>query len=107
MMENKVEAILREIRTENSASTITNSSSQINRTQNTKPTRSRNDRSIGILATNIKNSDTENEDNPLRASDMNGLRNPAESLYQNTPNLDESVIPNEDPEEEDYHIKQP
>ena len=106
-MENKVEVILREIRTDNSASTITNPRSEINRTQNTESTGSRNDRSIGVHAPNIENSDTEKEFHSLRASDMSELRNPAKPLYQNTPNLDESVIPNEDPEQEDYHIKQP
>ena len=60
--------------------------------------------SNGVQGTNVENSDTENEgDYPYRASDMREMRNPARPLYQNTPNLDETIISEEDSEEEDYH----
>ena len=58
---------------------------------NTQSSGSKNDRSIGVHASNIENSDTEDEDYPLRASDMNELKNPAISIHQNTPNLYETV----------------
>ena len=35
----------------------------------------KNDKSIGVHASNIENSDTEDEDHPLRASEMQELRN--------------------------------
>ena len=63
---------------------------------------SKNDRSNGVHAFNVENSDTETEgDHP---SDMRELRNPARPLYQNSPNLAETIISDEDPEDEDYHI---
>ena len=103
-MENKFDAILKELRTSKTASTITNPRSELNGTQNSQPSGSKNDKSSGVRASNIENSDTENEvDHPLRASDMRELRNPARPLYQNAPNLDETIMSEEDSEEEDYH----
>ena len=104
-MENKFDAILKEIRTSKTASTITTPRSENDRMQNSQPSGSKNIRSNGVHASNIENSDTENEDNhPLRASDMRELRNPARPLYQNEPNLDETIISEGDSEEEDYHM---
>ena len=60
--------------------------------------------SNGVHASIVENSDTENEgDHPLRASDMRELKNLAGPLYQNAPNLDETIISDEDSEAEDYH----
>ena len=92
-MENKFDAILKEIRTNKCAPTITNPRSEINGTQNSQPSVSKNDRSNGVHPSNVEHSDTENEDDhPLRPSDTGELRNPARPLYQNTPNLDETII---------------
>ena len=103
-MENKFDAILKEIRTSKTTSTITNPRSEINGMQNSQPSGSKSIRSNGVHASNIENSDTENEDDhPLRASDMRELRNPARPLCQNEPNLDETIISERDSEEEDYH----
>ena len=102
-MENKFEANVKEMRTNKCASTRTIPRSEINRTQNTQPSGSKNDRSVGVHASNVENSDTEDEDYPIRASDMNELRNPARPFYKSIPNLDETVFSNEDSEEEDYH----
>ena len=55
----------------------------------------------GVHASNIENSDTKDEDHPLRASENYELRNPARTFYQNIPNLDETVLSNEDSKEED------
>ena len=105
-MENKFDAILKEIRTSKTASTITNPRSEPNGIYNLQPSESKNDKSSGVRASNIENSDTENEDDhPLRASDMRELRNPARPLCQNIPNLDETIISEEDSEEEDYHTE--
>ena len=103
-MENKFDAILKEMRTNKTTSIITNPRSEIDGIQNSQPSGSKNIRSNGVHASNIENSDTENEDDhPLRASDMRELRNPARPLCQNEPNLDETIISEEDSEEEDYH----
>ena len=103
-MENKFDAILKEIRTSKTASTITNPRSEPNEIQNLQPSGSKNDKSSGVRSSNIENSDTENEDDhPFRASDIRELRNPARPLCQNAPNLDETLISEGDSEEEDYH----
>ena len=60
---------------------------------------SKNERSIGVRASNNKNPESENDDNPLRASKMKDLRHPAKSLYQNELNLEDEIIASE----EGYH----
>ena len=81
-IDNKFEAILRGIKTSKNASTITNPRSESNETQNTQPSGSKN-RSIGVHASENGNSDFENEDNhPIRASNMHELRNPAKPFCQ-------------------------
>ena len=96
-MENKFDAILKEIRTNKTASTRTNPRSELNGTQNSQLLGSKNDKSIGVRASNVENSDTTDEDDhPLRASDMEELRNPTRPLYQN---LDETILSEEDYEE--------
>ena len=96
---------MKEIRTSKTASTITNPRSEPNGIHNLQPSGSKNDKSSRVRASNIENSDTENEDDhPLRASDMRELRNPARPLCQNVPNLDKTIISEGDSEEEDYHM---
>ena len=56
---------------------------------------------LGVRASNNKNPESENDDNPLRASKMKDLRHPAKSLYQNDLNLEDEIIASE----EDYHTK--
>ena len=100
-MENKFVAILKQIRRfDKSASTITNPRSEVDGIQKSQPSGFKNDMPNGVHASKIENSDTKNEgDHPLRASDMREMRNPARPLYQNTPNLDETIISEEDSEE--------
>ena len=77
----------------------------MNGTQNSRPLVSKTNRSSGVHASNIENSDTDDkDDHPLRASEMHELRNPARPVYQNKPNLDKTIVSNEDSEEEDYHM---
>ena len=102
-MENKFEAVLKEIRTNKSVSTKTNPGSDLNGTQNSQPSGSINDKYIAVHASNSENSDTEDEDHPLRASELYELRNSARTVYQNIPNFDKAINSNEDFEEEDYH----
>ena len=103
-MDSKFEAILKEIKTSKNASTITNPRSESNETQNTQPSGSKN-MSIGVHASVNDNSDPENEDShPIRASNMHELRNPAKPFCQNRFELNETIVSNEDSEEEDYHM---
>ena len=102
-IDGKFEAILREIKTSKNASTITNPRSESNETQNTQPSGCRN-RPMGVHASENDNSDSENEDShPIRASNMHELRNPTIPFCQNRFELDETIVSNEDSEEEDYH----
>ena len=57
-MDNKLEAILKEMKHKKSASTVTNPRSDVNEIQDPQPSGSRNDRSIGVHASNNKNSDS-------------------------------------------------
>ena len=68
--------------------------------QNSRHFGSKNERSIGVRASNNKNPESENDDNPLRASKMKDLKHPAKSLYQNELNLEDEIIASE----EDYHM---
>ena len=104
-MENKFDAFFEETRTNKTTSTKTNPRSEIDGIQNSQPSRSKSIRSNGVHASNIKNSDTEDEDDhPLRASEMHELRNPARPIYQNIQNVNETIVSNEDFEEEDYQM---
>ena len=105
-MENKFDAILKGIRTNKTISTITNPRSDIDGILNSQPSGSKSIRSNGVHASNIENSDTEDEDvHLLRASEMHELRNPARPIHQILPNMNETIVSNEDSEEEDYHNK--
>ena len=76
----------------------------MNGMQNKQRSGSEKVQSQGVHASNnIENSDTEGEDDhPLRASKMSELRNPAKPFYQNELDQDETMISNEDSEEEDH-----
>ena len=99
-MDNKLETILKEIRSNKSMSTTTNPRSEAAEAQNSQPSGSK---SKGVHASNFENSDSGNEDYPLKASGSKDLRHPAKPLYRNEIDLDETMISNEDSEEEDYH----
>ena len=104
-MKNKFDAILKEIRTNKTTSTITNPRSDIDGILNSQPSGSKSTRSNAVHASNIENSDTEDEDvHPLTASEMHELRNPARPVHQNIPNINETIVSNEDSDEEDYHM---
>ena len=72
-MENKLEMILKEIKSNKSASTVTNPGSETNENRDSQPSGSKTNRSIGVHASNNENSDSENDDYPLRASKMKDL----------------------------------
>ena len=106
-MENIIEAILTEIRTNKSASTITNPRYEINKNQNIQPSGSKKDRSTELHASNIKYSISEDKDQLLTALDMGKLRGPARPVYQNVLNLNETIFSKEDSEEEAYPTIRP
>ena len=102
-MDNKLDAILKKIKSNKRASTVTNPRSEMNDTQNMQPSESKIDESIGVHSSYNKNSDSENEDYPLQASKMKVLVHPAKLFYRSETNLDETLVSEEDSEEEYYH----
>ena len=103
-MENKLEAILREIKSNKSVSTVTNPRSDINELQKHQPSGSKLSKSIGVRASNNENSDSENDDYPLRASKVKDLKHPARPFVETETDLDQIILSNEESEEEDYHM---
>ena len=105
-MENKLEMILKEIKSNKNASTVTNPRSEINENREPQPSGSKTDRSIGVHASNNESSDSENDDYPLRASKMKDLRHPARPVFHNESDVDVTIHPDEESdaeEREDYH----
>ena len=102
-MENKLNAILKELKSNKSVSTATNPRSDTNETENTQTSGSKNTRSMGVSAPNFINSDSEDEDYPLKASDLRDIQLPAKPLFQSETDLDATVVSNEDSEPENYH----
>ena len=102
-LENKLDAILKEIKSNKSTSTVTNPRSEINDAQNMQPSGSKTNKSIGVHASNNENSYSEDEDYTLQASRMKDFKHPAKPLHRSESNLDETIVSNDDYEEEDYH----
>ena len=102
-MDNKLEAILEEIKYNKSASTVTNPKSVVNEIQEPQPSGSGIDPSIGVRASNNENSGSENDDYSLRASKMKDLKHPARPLFQNQSDVDITIHSNEESDVEDYH----
>ena len=102
-MENKLETILKEIKSNQNASTVTNPRSEIIEIPDPQPSGSKSNRSIGVLAYNYENSDSENDHYPLRASKMKHLKHPAKPLFQNESDVDVTILSKKESDEEDYH----
>ena len=81
----------------------TNPRSEMNEIGNMQPSGSGGKRSMGVNASDNESLDSENEDIPLKASEIRELRHPAKPIHQNDTTLDATVIFNEEPDEEDYH----
>ena len=105
-MDNKLEAILKEIKNNKGASMTTNPRSDINEIQEPQPSGSRIDPPIGVHASNKENSDSEN-DYPLRASKMKDLKHPAKPLFRSESDVDVTIHSDEESNAEslveDYH----
>ena len=96
-MENKLDAILMEIKTNKSTSMTTNPRSEINEIGNMQPSGSRGKRSMGVNASDNESLDSENEDIPLKASEMRELGHPAKPIHQNDTTLDATVYLTKNP----------
>ena len=109
-MDNKLEAILKEIKNNKGASMTTNPRSDINEIQEPQPSGSRIDPPIGVHASNKENSDSEN-DYPLRASKMKDLKHPAKPLFRSESDVDVTIHSDEESNaeslDEDYHSSRP
>ena len=104
--ENKLETILKEIKSNKGASTVTNPKSEINKIRDSQPSGSKTNKSRGVHASNKENSDSDNDDYPLIASKMKDLRHPAKPLFHNETDVDVTILSNEESDvekEEDYH----
>ena len=107
-MENKLDAILKEIKSNKSVSTVTNPRSEENTIQNMQPSGSKTIGSIGVHASYNNNSDSENEDYPLRASKMRDLKHPAKPIFRSESDVDVTIHSDEESDaeslDEDYHM---
>ena len=101
-METKVEAILKEKKSNKSSSTVKNPRSETNEMQCQQLSGSKTINFIGVRASNNENSDSENDDYPLRASKMKFLKHPAKPLFQNKSDIGVTILSNEESDEKDY-----
>ena len=103
-IDSKLEAILREVKSNKPASTMTNPKSDFNEVQDSQPSGSKTAKSIGVHASNTENSDSENDDFPLRASKMKDLKHPAKPLLRSGSDVDVTIHSDDESDiEEDYH----
>ena len=91
-MKNKLDTILKEIKINKNASTVTNPRSETNDTQNIQSSGFKHDTSIRVHASYNANSDSEDQDFPPQASNMKELRHPAKPLHINEINLEATII---------------
>ena len=107
-MDSKLEAILKEVKSNKTTSTMTNPRSDIDEIQDLQPSGSKTVRSMGVRASNNENSDSENDDHPLRASKMKDLRHPAKPLFRSESDVNITIHSDEESNtespEEDYHM---
>ena len=104
-MHSKLEAILREVKSNKTASLMTSPRSDFNELQASQPSGSKTAKSIGVHASNNENSDSENDDFPLRAFKMKDLKHPAKPLSRSESDVDVTIHSDEESDiEEDYHM---
>ena len=89
--DNNLEAILKEGKTNKTALSMTNPRSDSNEIQDSQPSGSKTNRSIGVYASNIENSDSENDDYPLKAFKMRDQRHPATPLFRSESDVDVTI----------------
>ena len=82
-MDNKLDAVVMEIKTSKSTSMTTISRSERIEIGNMQPWGTGGKRSMGVNASDNESLDSENEDIPLKASEMREKRHPAKPIHQN------------------------
>ena len=83
---------------------MTNPRSDFNEMQDSQPSGSKTAKSIGVHASNNENSDSENDDFPLRASKMKDLKHTAKPLFLSESDANITIHSDEESDiEEDYH----
>ena len=104
-MDSKLEAILKEVKSNKTASTMTNPRSDFIEMQDSQPSGSKTTNSIGVHASNNENSDSENDDFLLRASKMKDLKHPAKPLFRSESDVNVTIHSDEDSDTgEEYHM---
>ena len=104
-MNSKLEAILKEVKSNKTASTMTNPWSDFNEIQDPQPSGSKTTMSIGVRATNSENSDSENYDFPLRTSKMKDLNHPTKPQFRSESAVEVTIHSDEESViEEDSHM---
>ena len=104
-MDNDLETLLKEVKSNKTTSTVTNPRSDVDEILDSQHSGSKTNRSIGVRASNNDNSDSENDDYPLRVSKMKDLKHPAKPLFQNESDVDLTILSNnEEFDGEDYHM---
>ena len=104
-MESKLETILKEIKSNKNAATVTNPRSENSETPNSQPSGSKTIKSIGAHASDNESSDTENDDYRLKATKMRDLKHPAKPLFRSESDVDVTTHSDEERDaEEDYQI---
>ena len=79
-LNNKLEAILKEKKSNQSASTVTSSRFDVNEIQDTHASGSKIDKSRGVRASNNENPDYESDEYPLRASKMKDIKKSCKTI---------------------------
>ena len=104
-MDNKLEAILKEVKSNKTASLMTKPWSDFIEMQDSQPSGSKTTMSKEAHASNKENSDSENDDFPLRASKRKDLKHPAKPLVRSESDVNATIHSDEESDiEEDYHI---
>ena len=103
--DSKLEAILREVKTNKTTSTMTNPRSDFKEMQDSQPSGSKTARSTGVHASNNENSDSEKDDFPLRTSKMKDLKHSAKPQFRSESDVNITIHSDEESDkEEDYHM---
>ena len=104
-MDSKFEAILKEVKPNKTASTMTNPRSDVIEMKDSQPSGSETAKSIGVHASNNGNSDSENDDFPFRASKKKDIKHPATPPFQSESDVNVTIHSDEESDiEEDHHM---
>ena len=77
---------------------------ETNEIEKTRPSGSQNGQSIGVHASENENSESDDEDNPLRSAEIKDLGKLSKPLYRNQLDLNATIVSNGDSEKGDHHF---